>query len=300
MPKATPQQCEWPCSLCSAVFVASNKAQLTKKRDNHIVRKHAQVDRSLFTTLRGTMGASHKSKPGKGCRRDRQGRWMWTCNVCSDTSKHASKASLRSLRAHHIKTVHPTVCGSSFTTINGNPGRRTRFDHGELRQILMHTPSRRKLLEDPLPRFELVQTDVAPTLSAMATLRPIPARRLRHKPLGFLLAMPMAMLTATMHWTSRRPSVLTHLPAGGECQLHFGRPASQPVSSLGLPCLGGAGATDGQRLLRRCSPGCSPGCAGALRSERCQRLLRGHVYRCGELLLDHCVATTPQGQRRQL
>ena len=209
VPKATPQQCEWPCSLCSAVFVASNKAQLTKKRDNHIVREHAQVDRSLFTTLRGTMGASHKSKPGKGCRRDRQGRWMWTCNVCSDTSKHASKASLRSLRAHHIKTVHPTVCGSSFTTINGNPGRRTRFDHGELRQILMHTPSRRKLLEDPLPRFELVQTDVAPTLSAMATLRPIPARRLRHKPLGFLLAMPMAMLTATMHWTSRRPSVLT-------------------------------------------------------------------------------------------
>ena len=128
VPKATPQQCEWPCNLCSAVFVASNKAQLTKKRDNHIVRKHAQVDRSLFTTLRGTMGASHKSKPGKGCRRDRQGRWMWTCNVCSDTSKHASKASLRSLRAHHIKTVHPTVCGSSFTTINGNPGRRTRFD----------------------------------------------------------------------------------------------------------------------------------------------------------------------------
>ncbi|CAE7421648.1 rbcL [Symbiodinium sp. CCMP2592] len=127
---------EWPCNLCSTVLAAKTRAELTKKRDNHIVRAHPREDRARFMTLSGTMGAGRRPRSAKPGGRDRLGRWTWKCDLCHVCLKHAAKPALRGLRDHHIKVCHPGVCGSSFKTVNGHQGRKTLFDQGELRQVL--------------------------------------------------------------------------------------------------------------------------------------------------------------------
>ncbi|CAE7724149.1 unnamed protein product [Symbiodinium sp. CCMP2592] len=140
---------EWPCTLCSAVFVADSKPSLGRQRDNHITRFHRGADRSLFTTINGTMGACRRYRVGTGCRRDRSGHWLWTCDVCQNTLKGASQTFLRGLRYHHIQTVHPGACGSEFKTIHGNPGRRTQFEeNGQLRNLLLEDPAKRRAFAD--------------------------------------------------------------------------------------------------------------------------------------------------------
>ena len=139
-------QCEWPCSVCSATFVSDDKVKLSRMRDNHINRVHGELPRSLFPTLNGQMG-SERPAGSKGGKKDRQGRWLWQCDVCQTTFRHKELVPLRGLRFHHIKVEHPGLCGSCFTTVNGNQGRQTLFDQGELRQLL-EDPSKVKRFKD--------------------------------------------------------------------------------------------------------------------------------------------------------